>query len=248
MTAFTTCQTLLVRDLGRVPYDRAFALQRQLQREVIGWREEAKQAATVGNERRGGEGDAPRSAVGHLLLLEHDPPVITLSRRAGSRQHLIATEQQLRADGIEVAETDRGGDITYHGPGQLVVYPILDLNRLGLRIHSYMRLLEDIVIAVLARHGITGVRDVTATGVWLPGGGKICAMGVRISKWVSMHGLALNVSPNMRHFDHIVPCGLAGRTVTSMREQLGEACPGMDEVKRTMVEAFCAAVEDRLIA
>ena len=231
---------LRVHDLGIVPYDRAFALQKQLQLEVIESRASAK------------------AMIGHLLLLEHDPPVITISRRPGARRHLVATEQQLRAAGIQVAETDRGGDITYHGPGQLVVYPILDLNRLGLRIHSYMRVLEQIVIDVLAQFRIPGVRDESATGVWVPAPemsvarparsegadaptAKICAMGVRVSKWVSMHGLALNVTTNLAHFDCIVPCGLAGRRVTSMHEQLGDACPSMNEVKRAMLVQFRAA-------
>jgi lipoyl(octanoyl) transferase len=150
-----------------------------------------------------------------------------------------------------VAETDRGGDITYHGPGQLVAYPILDLNAFGLRLHSYMRFLEDVVIATIAGFGITGVRDPGATGVWVaperggaeasaPGGAarKICAMGVRVSRWVSMHGLALNVTTNLAHFDLIVPCGLAGRAVTSMERELGAACPSMDEVKAALVRSL----------
>jgi len=231
---------LAVRDLGLVPYDDAFALQQQLQAEVIAARGGAHPGAHPG----------AGAGVMHLLLLEHDPPVITISRRPGARRHLIATDHQLRDAGIQLAETNRGGDITYHGPGQLVAYPILDLNRLGLRIHEYMRLLEQIVIDLLARYNIHGVRDQGATGVWVaktpegePTEGKICAMGVRVSKWVSMHGLALNVATNLKHFDHIVPCGLAGRSVTSMQQQLGKACPSMNEVKRAMAEMFTSAVE-----
>jgi lipoyl(octanoyl) transferase len=219
---------LTVHDLGRMPYGEALALQRRLLEAVVAGR-------------RG-------KAAAHLLLVEHDPPVITISRRRSARDHLTASPALLERHGVEVAETDRGGDITYHGPGQLVVYPILDLNALDLRLHGYMRLLEEIVIEILAVFGIEGVRDPGATGVWVrdPRGraqtAKICAMGVRVSRWVAMHGLALNVDPNLGHFDLIVPCGLAGRPVTSMREVLAGACPPMDAVKATMAAAFARRV------
>jgi len=209
-----------VRDLGRMSYDDALSIQRRVQAEVIASR-----------ERPAGAGRRAMS----ILLLEHDPPVITVSARKTARQHLIATPAQLEAAGVEVRETDRGGDITYHGPGQLVVYPILDLNAIGLRLHGYMRFLEHAVIDVLASFGIEGRRDPEATGVWVGGedmpAAKICAMGVRVSRWVSMHGLALNVTTNVEHFNLIVPCGLVGRSVTSMQRQLGAACPAMIDVK-----------------
>lgn len=223
-------------------YADAFALQKQLQAQVIAQREAAS------------------GSCGVLLLVEHDPPVITISRRPGARQHLMASEAQLAAAGVEVAETDRGGDITYHGPGQLVAYPILDLNRLGLRLISYLRFLEQIIIDVLARFDIEGARDESATGVWVNSrakahpvpppytgvgfdsenapNAKIAAIGVRVSRWVSMHGLALNVTTNLDHFNLIVPCGLAGRSVTSMQRFLGASCPSMNEVKRAMAEQF----------
>ncbi len=223
---------LVVRDLGRKPYVAAYAVQKDLQQEVIASRESG----------------GPRSM--YLLLVEHDPPVITISRRPGSRNHLIATPEQLAAAGVEVCETDRGGDITYHGPGQLVVYPILDLNVFGLKLHSYMRLLEQVVIDTLASFGIEGHRDPEATGVWVgdvkaqgwPSLGfdlaKIAAIGVRVSRWVSMHGLALNVDPDLSHFDLIVPCGLAGRRVTSLRSQLGDSCPPMAMISSSLATAF----------
>ncbi len=235
---------LQVQDLGLMRYAEALQLQRALQQQVIAARAERS------------DGDAVQM---HLLLVEHDPPVITVSRRKTARQHLIATKQQLETASVEVVETDRGGDITYHGPGQLVVYPILDLNVLGVRLHGYMRLLEQIVIDVLGAYGIEGVRDAGATGVWVdsakhvrgtvgtiedssaaPGDAtsKICALGVRVSRWVSMHGLALNVATNLSHFQLIVPCGLAGRPVTTMQALLGEAQPTMDAVKSTMIDQF----------
>ncbi|HVP73716.1 MAG TPA: lipoyl(octanoyl) transferase LipB [Phycisphaerales bacterium] len=222
-----------VRDLGRMNYADALALQRQLQLEVI----ESRTSDASGT-----------TGLAHLLLVEHDPPVITVSRRPDARKHLIASEQLLLAAGVEVAETDRGGDITYHGPGQLVVYPILDLNRFGLRIDSYMRMLEQIVIDVLARFGIAGERDSAATGVWVRSNAapsKICAMGVRVSRWVSMHGLALNVATNLDHFSLIVPCGLAGRSVTSMQRELGASAPMMEAVKQAMIDAFTQTLRAR---
>ncbi len=171
--------------------------------------------------------------IGRVLLVEHDPPVITISRRAGAGAHLLANEQTLAAAGVTVAQTDRGGDITYHGPGQLVVYPIIDLNLVGLGLHGYMRLLEDAVIECCAAFGVRGGRDAAATGVWV-GESKICAMGVRVRRWVSMHGLALNVATNLDHFGLIVPCGLAGRSVTSLEHELGPACPSMGRVKAAL--------------
>ena len=225
MSAAGFQSVLEVRDLGEIPYADALDLQRRAQRALI--------------EARGREGwgGGPMT----LFLLEHVPPVITVSRRKTAIRHLVAGDRPLREAGVEVAETDRGGDITYHGPGQLVAYPILDLNRLGLRLHGYMRLLEQVVIDTLADFGIEGVRDPPTTGVWVGPdgqGAKICAMGVRISRWVSMHGLALNVTTNLDHFDLIVPCGLSGRSVTSMQRELGATCPGMDEVKGALAGRF----------
>tara|TARA_B100001059_G_scaffold3_7_gene40 strand:+ start:1756 stop:2496 length:741 start_codon:yes stop_codon:yes gene_type:complete len=214
---------LEIVDLGRLSYVDALAQQRRRQQEVIALRESA----------------SPRM---DLLLVEHDPPVITISNRPGARSHLLASDEQLAARGVEVQPTDRGGDITWHGPGQLVAYPILDLNRLELRLHAYLRWLEEIVIRTLARYGLHGFRDECATGVWVGDdptrARKICAMGVRVSRWVTMHGLAINVCPDLSHFDLIVPCGLAGRGVTSMQAELGDSAPDMMEVSNTLQEEF----------
>lgn len=224
-------------ELGRAGYREAYDLQVMHLEDVL--------AARDG----GGAADQPsRPAWGRLLLVEHDP-VVTISRRKGAAAHLLADESTLAAAGVAVEPTDRGGDITYHGPGQLVAYPILDLNVLMLRLHDYMRLLEQSVIDTLAAFGIEGRRDPEATGVWVevsrhvpgaPGGqlAKIAAMGVRVRRWVSMHGLSLNVEPDLRHFQLIVPCGLAGRPVTSVRVLLGDACPSMAEVSGVLTGNF----------
>jgi lipoyl(octanoyl) transferase len=200
-----------------------------------------------------GRGLSDRAVAGRLLLVEHHPPVITISRRKGARKHLLATDEQVAIAGVQIEETDRGGDITYHGPGQLVVYPIIDLNALSLNLHAYMRFLETIAIDVCAMYGIRAGRDAAATGVWVQssdapqaGDRKICAIGVRVRKWVAMHGLALNVSTNLDHFELIVPCGLAGRGVTSMHQELGDRCPSMDDVKSAMVDSFAKMISDRL--
>ena len=223
---------LPVIDLGRCPYARAFDIQRQHHAQVLAAR----------------ESDAP--IIGRLLLVEHDP-VVTVTRRPGARDHLIADSARLEAMGIAVEQTNRGGDITYHGPGQLVVYPIVDLNAVKLRLHDYIRVLEAAVIDTIAGYGLAGVRDEGATGVWVepaPGepAAKIAAMGVRVQRWITLHGLALNVRPDLSHFATIVPCGLAGRTVTSLERELGDACPTMDQVKTDLVIALTKRLLERV--
>lgn len=237
-----------VIDLDRLSYADAYAQQLAHHEEVLAAR------------------DAGTPDPGRILLVEHDPPVITVSRRAGARDHLTATPDQLARAGVEVAETDRGGDITYHGLGQLVVYPILDLNYYHLGLHAYMRLMEQAIIDTIGQSKIAGERDPGATGVWVrteierrkgvethgadrastpphlhgstPSPAKIAALGVRVRRWVSMHGLALNVTTNLDHFNLIVPCGLAGRGVTSMQRELGAGCPPMADVKSALAESL----------
>lgn len=226
--------TLPAIDLGRMPYADAYRVQQDHHAEVLAARE------------------AGHPEPGRVLLVEHDP-VITVSRRPGARDHLLATPDLLARHGVDVQATDRGGDITYHGPGQLVCYPLLDLNAVGLRLIEHVRLLESAIIATLGTYGLEGVRDPGATGVWVPNGAgdperKIAAIGIRVRRWISMHGLSLNVDPDLSHYGLIVPCGLAGRPVTSMRRELGDACPPMGEVKGTLVDALRALVRERLAA
>jgi lipoyl(octanoyl) transferase len=222
---------LPVVDLGRMPYAKAFDAQQAHHAEVLAAR------------------DTPSPIPGRLLLVEHDP-VITITRRPGASDHLLADPARLAALGIAVAPTDRGGDITYHGPGQVVVYPIVDLNALGFRLHDYMRALEAAVIDTVAAYGLAAVREPGATGVWTRPApdappAKIAAMGVRVRRWVTLHGLALNVTTDLSHFDTIVPCGLAGRAVTSLARELGDACPPIARVKadlaRTLSDKLCPA-------
>ena len=159
----------------------------------------------------------------YLLFCEH-PPVYTLGK-SGAKAHLLASEAMLQEQGVAFVHTNRGGDITYHGPGQIVLYPILDLENFFTDIHRYLRLLEEAVIATLQDFGLDSGRVTGFTGVWMDyedrqQARKICAIGVRISRWVAMHGLALNVNPDLSYFDHIVPCGIPDRGVTSMAAEL----------------------------
>lgn len=221
-----------VHDLGSIGYRDAYQRQVELVECVL----EARNSG------------APTG--GHLLLLEHLPPVITISRRPDASRHLLASTDALANRGIEVCETDRGGDITYHGPGQLVAYVILDLNVWGLNLHAYMRLLEDAVIDTCASLGVTAGRDPEATGVWIARDGraaeKICSIGVRVRRWISFHGLALNVTTDLDDFRLIVPCGLAGRSMTSLEREIDSAPPSMDAVKRTLAQALSARLCERL--
>jgi lipoyl(octanoyl) transferase len=186
-------RNLAVRDLGRMPYAEAWALQRE-----------------IAEQRKRGEGED------HLLFVEH-PHVLTLGRNA-HLENLLVSREALAGLGIELVEINRGGDITYHGPGQIVGYPIVDLREWKRDVVAYIRGLEEVVLRALVHFGLTGARDRAATGVWVEGA-KICAMGVHISRWVTTHGFALNWTTDLRFFDYIVPCGLR-RPVTSM-EKLG---------------------------
>lgn len=222
-------QPLHVQDLGRMDYAAALERQRVVHADLVAAREARPPM--------------------QLLLVEHDPPVITVSRRPGAERHVIVSDARLAELGVQKVETDRGGDVTWHGPGQLVAYPILDLHRLDLRIHGYMRFLEKAVIDTLAAFGVQGMRDEAATGVWVGEGApqrKICAMGVRISRWATLHGLALNVCPDLGQFELIVPCGLVGRPVTSLQRELGSRAPSMEQVKNRLADRLMQAVGERL--
>ena len=160
----------------------------------------------------------------YLLWVEH-PPVFTLGK-SGKIEHLLVDQAALEQKGIQFFKTNRGGDITFHGPGQLVAYPIFDLDNFFTDIHKYLRFLEEAIIKTLEEFGLSATRSPGETGVWLeegtPFARKICAMGVRASRWVTMHGLALNLNTDLSYFDHIVPCGIQGKGVTSLAKELGK--------------------------
>lgn len=200
---------LLACWLGRVPYEQAWSWQRALVA--------ARRAGTLPDV---------------LLLLEH-PPVYTLGRR-GRAEHVLADAAEIAAAGAQVLWVDRGGDATFHGPGQLVGYPILDLRAWRTDTHAYVRALEAVLIAVLADYGVVGERDPGYTGVWV-NGAKIAAIGVRIAGWVTSHGFALNVSTDLSAFARIVPCGIPDRPVTSLARELGQAPPLVEVAERAAV-------------
>jgi lipoyl(octanoyl) transferase len=204
-------RTIEIRRLGRVPYADALALQRSLV-----------------EDRRAGRVDDL------LLLLEH-PHVLTLGVRGdGGRSHILATPDALDSRGVEVHETGRGGDITYHGPGQIVGYPIIDLQPDRCDVHRYVRDLEEVLIRTASDYAVEAGRVEGLTGVWV-GREKLAAIGVRISRWVTSHGFALNVTTDLEYFNLIVPCGIADRSVTSLARLLGRP---VDRVE----------VEDRIAA
>ncbi len=184
----------------------------------------------------------------YFLFVTH-PHVYTLGK-SGDMSNLLLSEKQLEAKGATFYKINRGGDITYHGPGQIVGYPILDLENFFTDIHKYLRFLEEVIILVLAEYNIIGTRSEGETGVWLdvgtPFARKICAMGVRASRWVTMHGFALNVNANLGYFDNIIPCGIKGKAVTSMQVELGQEIDEED-VKAKIVQHFERLFEAQFI-
>lgn len=175
----------------------------------------------------------------YFLFVEH-PHVYTLGK-SGDMSNLLLNEEQLTQKEATFYKINRGGDITYHGPGQLVGYPILDLDNFFTDIHKYLRFLEDVIIKTLAEYNIKSERSEGETGVWLdvgtPFARKICAMGVRTSRWVTMHGFALNVNANLGYFDNIIPCGIKGKAVTSMEAELNKKIP-LEEVQEKILKHF----------
>jgi len=185
----------------------------------------------------------------YFLFVEH-PHVYTLGK-SGDMSNLLLNEDQLKEKGATFYKINRGGDITYHGPGQLVGYPILDLDNFFTDIHKYLRFLEEVIILTLDEYGLKATRSEGETGVWLdvgtPFARKICAMGVRASRWVTMHGFALNVNANLGYFDNIIPCGIKGKAVTSMQVELGVKSVDETEVKSKILKHFSALFEANFI-
>ena len=186
----------------------------------------------------------------YLLFVEH-PHVYTLGK-SGDFANLLLSEKQLEDKGAKYYKVNRGGDITYHGPGQIVGYPILDLENFFTDIHKYLRFLEEVIILTLADYGVTGTRSDGETGVWLDAGTpfarKICAMGVRASRWVTMHGFALNVNANLGYFDNIIPCGIRGKAVATLNVELGVEKVNEDEVKQKLLKYFAQLFEATIVS
>ncbi|WP_027395375.1 lipoyl(octanoyl) transferase LipB [Aquimarina latercula] len=193
--------------------------------------------------------DANLDTSNYFLFVEH-PHVYTLGK-SGDISNLLLNEEQLQEKGATFYKINRGGDITYHGPGQIVGYPILDLDNFFTDIHKYLRFLEEMVILTLAEYGITGVRSDGETGVWLdvgtPFARKICALGVRASRWVTMHGFAFNVNADLGYFDNIIPCGINDKAVTSLNVELGVEKVNVEEVKEKLLKHFTKLFEAEFI-
>lgn len=203
---------VFLRDLGSLAYKDAWDYQDQLFQGIIDIK--------VANRKNNTKNKTPN----YLLFVSH-PHVYTLGK-SGDLSNLLLNKKQLKEKGASFYKSNRGGDITYHGPGQIVGYPIFDLENFFTDIHKYLRFLEEAVILTLREYNLNGVRSDGETGVWFdvgtPFARKICALGVRSSRWVSMHGFALNVNTNLGYFDNIVPCGITGKAVTSMQAELGK--------------------------
>ncbi len=230
-------KNVILRDLGLMDYKAAWDYQEDRFEEI---------ASVKMKNRREGLSDQTRN---YFLFVEH-PHVYTLGK-SGDMSNMLLSESQLRDKGATFYKINRGGDITYHGPGQIVGYPILDLENFFTDIHKYLRLLEESIILTLAEYGLTGDRSPGETGVWLdvgtPFARKICAMGVRASRWVTMHGFALNVNSDLGYFDHIIPCGIRGKAVTSMHVELHVDKVDMDDVKSRIANHFSALFEAEFI-
>ena len=241
-------QEVLFRDLGQIEYRDAWDLQEKLLQENVQVKTAIRnrQSAMGSPSTGGGWGEAVDiedvrpSTQHHLLFVEH-PPVYTLGK-SGAIENVLISEEERAAKGISFYNTNRGGDITFHGKEQLVGYPILDLEKFYTDIGKYLRNLEEVIIATMADYGVKGERSPGETGVWLdaavPGKErKICAMGIRCSRWITMHGFAFNVNTDLSYFDYIIPCGIQNKQVTSLQKELGRAL-NMNEVKERVKHHF----------
>jgi lipoyl(octanoyl) transferase len=227
---------ILLEDLGTKDYKETWDYQEELF------------DAIIQIKRKNRKEDLDLERPNHFLFVEHSH-VYTLGK-SGDLNNLLLNEAQLKEKGISYHKINRGGDITYHGYGQIVGYPILDLDNFFNDIHKYMRFLEETIICVLAEYGLKGERSKGETGVWLdvgtPFARKICALGVRSSRWVTMHGFALNVNTNLGYFDHIIPCGIKGKAVTSLEVELGRKLD-VEEVKQKILKHFSEIFEAEFI-
>lgn len=220
-------KNIALKDLGIKDYKETWDFQTSLLDGII----------EVKRENR--KNETSKETSNYFLFVEH-PHVYTLGK-SGDLSNLLINENQLKEKNATYYKINRGGDITYHGPGQIVGYPILDLENFFTDIHKYLRFLEEVIIKTIAEYGLKGERSPGETGVWLdvetPFARKICAMGIRSSRWVTMHGFALNVNTDLGYFDHIIPCGIRGKAVASMESELNRKIP-LEEVKEKILTHF----------
>jgi lipoyl(octanoyl) transferase len=232
-------QEVLFKDLGRVGYKQVWDYQESLLQKNVRIKSELRRLADS-PDTPDTPGIEELTTSNYLLFVEH-PPVYTLGK-SGHMENILIDEDHMRERGIDFFQTNRGGDITFHGPGQIVGYPILDLERFYTDIGKYLRNLEEVIIRVLAFYGIAGDRSPGETGVWIEPGvkgreRKICAIGVRCSRWITMHGFAFNVNTDLGYFGNIIPCGIHDKQVTSLEKELGRVA-AIEEVKQEVRRQF----------
>ena len=230
-------KNIILIELGHKDYKESWDFQENIFKEIVDLK--------IKNRRENLEQETPN----YFIFVTH-PNVYTLGK-SGDISNLLLTEKQLEAKGAKYYKINRGGDITYHGPGQIVGYPILDLENFFTDIHQYLRFLEEVIILTLAEYDIKSSRSGGETGVWLgvgtPFARKICAMGVRASRWVTMHGLALNVNVDLGYFDNIIPCGIRGKAVTSLNVELGLEKVDENKIKNKILKHFANLFEANFV-
>ena len=241
-------RTVIFKDLGLIEYKDAWDYQESLLQENVRIKSLMRQSQQQA-EQLPGSPSLMLDTINHFLFCEH-PPVYTLGK-SGNKEHVLLSDEELKEHDIQFYNTNRGGDITFHGLQQIVGYPILDLEKFSTDIGKYLRNLEEIIIQTIAEFGIKGERSAGETGVWIEPGiigkeRKICAIGVRCSRWITMHGFALNVNTNLDYFNHIIPCGIQNKQVTSIQKELGEAVD-YDLVKEKIKKHFSSVFEVELI-
>ena len=229
-------QNVFFKDIGLIDYKKAWDFQEELFNKTLSIKSKNKKEATSNKTEN------------HLIFCEH-PHVYTLGK-SGKKENLLVNKEYLKSRGASFYKTNRGGDITYHGPGQIVGYPIFDLDNFFHDIHKYLRLLEESVILTLKEYGVRGERSDGETGVWLdvgmPSARKICALGVKASRWVTMHGFAFNINTDLSYFENIIPCGIVGKNVTSLEQEIGRKVD-IEKVKEKLKKNIELSFEMNLI-
>lgn len=247
-------QSIIFRDLGQMDYKPAWEYQEKLLQENVRRKSVGSSQLAVGSQSAVSSSqsavDAKQTTCHYLLFVEH-PPVYTLGK-SGKKDNVLLDEEELKEKNIQFFHTNRGGDITFHGNDQVVGYPILDLEKFSTDIGKYLRDLEEVIIRTLGDYGIKGERSPGETGVWIEPGvpgkeRKICAIGVRCSRWITMHGFAFNINTDLSYFDHIIPCGISNKKVTSLEKELGKKIV-MQEVKERIKENFENVFDAELVS